>query len=282
MKRFFLSICLLAVVIPAFSQGRVTTRRYRFADFPDKITKVVMSGDEIIDSAIREDFVENWAISPFEFCTAEDYTALRDKPDFYFFLVTEGKFKGEDQPGIRLLTLEKGGPDDPDSPTPHTEVVSLPLSPTGLVNGRELLFLPALTDAIRQYMTAAMESEKVAYTNESWFNRRLGDTRTMRIFLAESDLSERVTEAQKRRFLDEDFLLMDEDETDAAYADGTFNTLVSYVVAPQAPVPGASWCYKMLFSAEDGSLMYLHKHKITPRTGVGFLAEDLRRIAHGR
>lgn len=282
MKRILLSIILLSIVLPAFSQGRVTTRKYRFADFPDKITKVVMSGDEIIDSAIREDFVEHWNLSPFEFCTAEDYAALRNSPEYYFLLVTEGKFKGEDQAGIRLLTLEKGGPEDPDSPTPHTEIVTLPLSAVSGVNGRELLFLPALLEGIRSYIVAAMESEKVAYTSESWFNRNFSRTRTMRIFLADSDLSSGVSEAQKRRWLDDDFLLMDEDEADAAYADGTFNTLVSYTVAPEAPVPGASWCYTLLFSAETGSLMYLHKHKISGRNGVGFTAEDLRRISRGR
>ena len=282
MKRILLSIILLSVVLPAFSQGRVTTRKYRYADFPDKITKVVMSGTEIIDSALREDFVEHWNLSPFEFCTMEDYAALRTSPDYYFFLITEAKFKGEDQAGLRMLSLEKGGPDDPDSPTPHTEIVTLPFSPAEGVSGRELLFLPALLDGVRSYMLAAMESEKAAYTNERWFNRDLSRTRTMRIFLAESDLSPRVTDAQKQRWLDDDFLLMDEDEADAAYADGTFNTLVSYMVAPAAPVPGASYCYKMLFSAESGTLMYLSKHKITARSGVGFTADDLRRIGSGR
>lgn len=282
MRRFLLTLCLLAVGVQAFGQGRVTTRKYRFSDFQDKIIKVVMSGNELIDSAIREDFVENWNLSPFEFCAEEDYQALRTNPDYYFFLVTEGRFKGEDVPGIRLLTLEKGGPDDPDSPTPHTEVVTLPLGPTGIGSGRELFFLPALLKAIRAYTVEALQSERVAYTADSWFNRDFSRARTMRIFLAETDLAERVTDRDKSRYLDDDFLLMDEDDVDAAYANATFNTLVSYSVAPAVPVPGSSWCYTLLFNAENGALMYLHKHKVTARNGAGFTAEDLRRIARVR
>jgi hypothetical protein len=56
---------------------------------------------------------------------------------------------------------------------------------------------------------------------------------------------------------------------------------VGYVVAPAIPDKG-SYCYKMLFEADTHILYYYSKHKITAKKGVGFLPEDLKRMAKKR
>lgn len=283
MKKLAIILCMVLVSVQVFGQGRVTTRKYRFSDFPDKITKVVMSGNDIADSALRDAVVENWTLSPFEFCSLEEYEALIGSPDYYFLIEMEGKFKGEKEAGIVFLTLLKGGPDDPDSPTPRTEVITLPLCPASVLSGRELFFVKALVKGIQEFTAQAMESEKVAYQGPSWFNERFADKgRIRRIYMSEDDLSPKVSERDKDRYIDEDFLLVDEDQADEVYLAGTFNTLVSYVVAAPDPVLNASYCYKMLFDAESESLYYYHRHKITARSGVGFVTDDLRRISRKR
>ena len=55
------------------------------------------------------------------------------------------------------------------------------------------------------------------------------------------------------------------------------DAVVSYTVCPEDPQPGA-FCYKMLVNAEDGELYYFRKHRITRKTGPGFLVEDMNRI----
>ena len=52
---------------------------------------------------------------------------------------------------------------------------------------------------------------------------------------------------------------------------------VSYVAVPTEATPG-SYCYKMLIDNQTHKLYYFKKHRITKKTGAGFLAEDLRRI----
>jgi hypothetical protein len=42
----------------------VTTRKYLFSDFQDKITKVVMSGNDVLDGALRQAVVDLWTASP--------------------------------------------------------------------------------------------------------------------------------------------------------------------------------------------------------------------------
>ena len=278
MKRLIAWSAALFLCAGLFAQqGKVTTRKYLFSDFTDKITKVVMSGGDILDGALRQEVVDGWTASPFEICTLSDYESLKKSDAYYFLLVTAGQAKGEEEPMVRFLTLEKGGADSGDNVALRTEVISLPLCPVEGGEGRELVFLPALVKGVQEFALRAMESEKVAYSGTGWFNENYSKKgRIKRIYLAQQDLSDSVTEKQKTRFIDEDILLVDADEADKAYLDRTFNSLVSYTVS------AGTWSYQMLFEADTDTLYYIHKHKISARSGAGFTADDLRRMAKGR
>ena len=277
MKRLMTLFALLSVSAGLFAQGRVTTRKHLFSDFPDKITKVVMTGGDVLDGALRQEVMDRWTASPFEFCPADEYASLRKSDAYYFLLVTDGQAKGEDEPMVRFLTLEKGGADSGDNVALRTEVISLPLCPVKGGDGRELVFLPAMVQGIQDFALKAGESEKVAYSKTNWFNEnydRLG--RIKRIYLAEEDLSERVSGKDRAKYLDEDIIVCSADEADKAYTDKTYNTLVSYTVS------AGVWSYKMLFEADTDTLFYFRKHKITARSGEGFTSDDLKRMARKR
>ena len=277
MKRLITLAVLLLGSVSVFAQGRVTTRKHLFADFTDKITKVVMSGNDILDGALRQEVVDLWTVSPFEFCPMAEYETLKKSDNYYFLLVTAGQAKGEEAPMVRFLTLEKGGADKGDNVALRTEVISLPLCPMEGGDGRELVFLPALVKGIQEFTLQAMESEKVAYTGMAWFNGRFdrkGDTK--RIYLAREDVSESVSAKDLGKYLDEDILLCDEDEADKAYTDKTYNTLVSYTVS------AGTWSYNMLLEADTDTLYFIRKHKVNAKNAPGFLAEDLKRISKKR
>ena len=278
MKRLILILSVLLTGTAALAQqGKVTTRKYLFSDFSDKITKVVASGGEVLDAALRQEVVDRWTASPFEFCTLEEYESLKKSDNWYFLLVTAGKAKGEEEPAVRFLTLEKGGADSGDNVALRTEVISLPLCPVDNSFGRELVFLPALVQGIQDFTLKAMESEKVAYRGAGWFNDnydRKGHIK--RIYLAEEDLSASVKDKDREKYIDEDIILCDADEADKVYTDKTFNTLVSYTVS------AGTWSYQMLFEAETDTLYYIRKHKITAKNAAGFLSDDLRRMSKGR
>ena len=277
MKRLTLFLTLLCTGMVLFAQGKVTTRKHLFADFSDKITKVVMSGNDIIDGVLRQEVVDLWTVSPFEFCSPAEYESLKKSDTYYFLLVTAGQAKGEESPMVRFLTLEKGGAESGDNVALRTEVISLPLCPVEGGSGRELVFLPALVKGVQDFAAQAMESEKTAYSGMLWFNGnfdRKGGIK--RIYLAREDISESVTGKDKAKYLDEDIILCDEDEADKAYTDKTYNALVSYTVS------AGTWSYKMLIDAGTDTLFYIRKHKVNAKNAAGFLAEDLKRISRKR
>jgi hypothetical protein len=277
MKRLIAFTALLLVTASLFAQGKVTTRKHLFADFTDKITKVVMSGNDLLDGALRQEVVDLWTVSPFEFCSPAEYESLKKSDAWYFLLVTAGQAKGEEEPMVRFLTLEKGGAESGDNVALRTEVISLPLCPVEGGSGRELVFLSALVKGVQDFAVEAMNSEKTAYSGMNWFNGnfdRKGGIK--RIYLAREDISESVSEKDRSKYLDEDMILCDEDEADKAYTDRTYNTLVSYTVS------AGTWSYKMLVEAGTDTVYYIRRHRIGAKNAPGFLAEDLKRISRKR
>ena len=281
MRRLLISALLALACLTAGAQGRVSTRKYVISDFPDKITKVVLPGSDLLDGALRQEVVNCWTLSPFEFCTTADFEKIKKSPDYYFLLAGSTQFKGEVVPSLVFLTLVKGGPEAGEGTSGMHEVISIPLCPAGSSTGRELVFLGAMVNSIQDFTEAAMESEKTAYLGTEWFNgayRREG--KMMSIWMSVDDVDGSVTDTAK--YLDPDFFIVPEDESDGKFLSSAFNTLCSYVVAPLVPVPGASWCYNMLFEANTHRLVYISRHKVSAGKGPGFLDRDLKKIARAR
>lgn len=276
LKAFF---CALALIIAApllQAQGQVSTKKHRLADFTDKVTQVVLTGNEMLSGTLREEVVTGWTVSAFEFCTLEQFEKLKSQDKYYFLMVAQTA-------DISFLTLLKGSPDAKEKGmAAMPEIVSLPLVAAMGGDGRELTYLGGLVQTVQEYVQEAMESEKVAYGLESWVNKnyaRRGHTK--QLLIARNDLAQSVTQDDLDKYLDSDFAVVDTQEADEAYLQARYNTLVSYVVAPAIPDKGA-YCYKMLFEADTHTLYYLSKHKISDKKGEGFLPEDLKRLAKKR
>lgn len=276
MRKISCILLSLVLSLPLWAQGQISTRKHKLADFTDKVTKVVITGNEMLSSALREEVVAGWTASAFEFSTLENFEKLKSEDKYYFLMVA-------DAPGVSFLSLLKGAPEAREGGiSAMHEVISLPLVASMGGNGRELTYLGGLIKTVQEYALEAMESEKVAYGMEAWVNKnydKWGHTKQIR--LAREDLSQSVKPQDLQKFLDEDFQVVDTAEADQAYIDAQYNTLVSYVVAPFFPEKG-DYCYKMLFEADTHTLYYFSKHKIDARKGVGFLPEDLKRLAKKR
>lgn len=279
MRRFIqilaLAIAGLLLTTDALGQAQITTRREKLKDFTSKTTKVVLTGDEFLDEAVKESVAATWTVSPYEFCSNEEFQNLKGNADFYFLMVVKGQFRRESEPGIDMLTLVKGGEGADKSINDMFEVVSFPLRSTEDPSGREFVLLPAFLKIIQDHTISLTDTEMKAYSSLGAKDSK--KLRIKRIFFWSEDFAPQVDE-QTKRSLDEDILIKEnEDEVDEIFTEGTFNTVVSYVVAPSEPVNG-SICYKMLIGSDNHELYYFKKHKITARNGKGFLSSDIKSI----
>ena len=82
----------------AGAQAQITTKKVKISDFTQKVTKVVLSGNELIDIALQDEVTARWRISPYEFCTLEEFDRIKTNGDYYFLLVTRDRFKKDSSP----------------------------------------------------------------------------------------------------------------------------------------------------------------------------------------
>lgn len=285
--RKIITTIILAVVasvmipVTAGAQAQINTKKVKISDFTQKTTKVVMSGNAFLDNTMKDEISARWRISPYEFCSVQEFEELKSSEDYYFLIPTKGQFRKEEEPGLLFLTLVKGGRKAENGIDDMLEIVSIPLCSAESPSGRELVVLPAYLDIIQDYTLASMEKDINAYSGLMNFCLNLSKTKDMMIVFAESDLSDEVDEDFRYNLPGEDLEIMDEDDADDLILNQSADAIVSYVVAPANPQKG-SYCYKLLIDTANHKLYYYRKHRISKAYGAGFLKEDIRRIAASR
>ena len=234
-----------------------------------------MTGDEILDEALKQSVTSTWTMSPFEFCTQEEFNKIKSDSKFYFLIVVKGQQRKESEPGIDLLTMVKGGEGSDKSINDMLEVVTFPLRSAVDPSGREFVLLPAFLSIMQEHAQGLTSSEVKAYSTVGATDSK--KLRMKQIYFYEEDFSPTLDEKVVESMDEDIFVKDDEQEVDDIFTNGTFNAVVSYVVAPTEPVNG-SVCYKMLIGADDHKLYWYKKHRISARQGAGFLDADLKAI----
>lgn len=278
MKKLIILITALIMPLMAGAQAQITTKKVKIEDFTQKVTKVVLNGNPFYDTSFKDEVAARWRISPYEFCTLEEFEGLKGNDSYYFLILTQGQFRKETAPGLQFISLVKGGQGADKGIGDMLEVVSLPFASAEYPSGRELIFLPAFLDIIQNHTLEAMENDFNAYGGLSNTAQKLGKAGNIDIVISEDDLNSLVSKGMTDS---KGMIITDEDDADSYMLDEVSGTLVSYVVAPSEPVKG-SFCYKMLIDAQTHELYYYRKHKISPKAGVGFLPEDIERINKAR
>ena len=278
MKRIIVATAALLLSLVTWGQAQIDTKKVKISDFTQKITKVVLTGNMFYDGSLKSEIAAKWHVSPFEFCTMQEYEALKGDDNYYFLLTVQGQFRKESEPGLTFLSLVKGGKNAAEGIDEMLEIVSFPLASAEDPSGREYVFLPAVLDIIQNYALDSMENDINAYTGLPNYTMNITKSGDMTIVFSEKDLSGDVTPQVRNQCFDEKVLVLEEEEADEYMSPDKSSTLVSYVVAPTSGKAG-SYCYKMLIEPQTNTLYYFRKHKIPKKAGPGFLAEDIRRIA---
>ncbi len=276
-------IFIISILLPlvASAQAQINTKKVKISDFTQKVTKVVLNGNDFFDITFQEEISAGWRISPYEFCTLEEFEELKGNENYYFLMTTYGQFRKETAPGLQFLTLVKGGKGADKGIGNMLEIVSLPFASAEYPSGRELVFLPAFLDIIQNHTLASMENDINGYGGLASNNISLGKADDLDIILSEDDLSGEVTQEQLDKMEEKGIILTDEDDADQYMTDSVPGTLVSYVAIPSEPVAG-SFCYKMLIDTQTHKLYYFKRHRIGKKAGEGFLPEDIDRIIASR
>lgn len=261
---------------PMTAQVNITTKKMKIADFETRTTKVVLGGTDMFNLSFKNEISRRWRVSPYEFITLDEYESVKNNPNYYFLMPMDSRLQKEAEPGITVLSLFKGGSDDPKDAKARIEIISFPLCSSESPSGRELTFLPAIIDIIQEYATDAVRSDMVGYAGLDSFPVKLNKAAGKTIHFSRTDLD--GADISDGKWEEKGISIVSDDEADEIFASEQPGALVSYVVAPTTPEKN-SVCYKMLISADTHEIFFLKKHKVGPGCRIGFQENDLSLIS---
>lgn len=241
LKLFVTAVTLMLAAGLSYGQTKVYTKKMLLADFPTKTTKVVITGDSPLGIAIRGEISSRWRVSPFEFCTEEEYEKLKTGNSHYFIRLVSDS-------GVAFLELTKGGkPDDPDRLKRPVDVVSIPIAGAGGFTGDEVVYMGAFIDMMQVFLEEAASSDKVGYSG--------------------------LMGSNARRLKGKHVVMLD-DEVFEAYQEARPDVLIAYCVTP-SETDGKRWCYHMLISADTHELYYFKKIRYKGEGDEVFTASEI-------
>lgn len=267
-----------AISTEACAQAQINTKKVIIGDFTQKTLKVVLSGNPMMDSVLQDEVSSRWRVSPYEFCTLDDFTANRTNPDCYFMLLSKTRYGGEADPEVEFLIVVKGGKKAEEGIEDMLEVCAFPVRAAQMPSGREFDFLPAMIDITQDYIVKSMENDAVGYVGLGKFACGIAATVGKNVVVAEGDVSQNVPESVRTKASNAGITFVDDDEADEIMSSGDMNSVVSYTVTPANQGP-ESYCYKMLIGAGDHRLYYYRRLYVGKDGECGFKASEINKLA---
>lgn len=280
MKRF---LCILLSSLVVFSlsaqEKSLIPKKENLKDFSAKTTKVVLANDNsLLDLMLKDAIEKNWYLSPFEFCSMEDFEKFKADTNYYFLIRVNGKLKKENEAAMEFLSLLKGGVGAEKGLDGMPDILSFPLQPIDDSEGRVFTYLPAFVKIIQSHVTKVSKNVFTTYVGMAAYSDMMDGVNNKTILFGEDDFAFQLP-AEK---LEKDFKgkasLASQSEIDKALDSKAPDTLVSLIIAPNIEQKG-SFCYKMLISTDSQELFLYRKQKLGGKNKKGFNTEDYKRMA---
>ena len=265
--------------IKQFEDRKVDSGREYYGDIPARMTKVVTAGDNSMTDLLFMDAVrEGWNISPFEFCTYEEFDRIKTDTSYYFLIRADKMHRKSSDPSIEFICFLKGNEKAGDNLAAMPELIALPLFAADGYDDRVFTYLPAYMNIIQNYIQDIVDG-KIYPPGNGRISLKIPDkSRNSTILFNKDDMDYSPYMQEFERMFRGRAQVVPQEKIDAALKDAAPRTLVSLTVAPSDNRKG-SYCYKMLISADTYGLYYYKRHRISPRKGPGFLKSDLKRIS---
>jgi len=263
-----------------WGQGQVFTKKMRLQGYDTKITKVVLSGEGMMDSALKKAVMSAWEISSFEFCSEAEYQALKTNPSYYF-LNYELQPEPDSLATLVNLVFHKGGTDNQQTLDAAFMVARLPVAylSDGIVPGRNLNFVQAYIEIIQDYTVTYATLGHGSNSQSSFYLKK--HRQNKKYYFSGLDLSGDISEGTKKKNFGGNTFEVLEDEKARIYNDRTPNAVVGIAIVPPDKSSRAS-CYKLMIGADDHQLYFYARHKIKTEQDFGFLPLDISIIARKR
>jgi len=278
MRHFTILVATLLLYSGMSGQNFISQTRKVFANFGTKTTKVVIPSTTLADLTLRDAVSRLWRISPYEFCTFEEYEKIKQDTSYFFLLRADGMYKKELEPKIEYLTLVKGGPEQKNGLYSSHNIINLPLQQSDDLLGENLSVIPAYVSIIQDHIYGIQQDITLAFKGTQSYSDRISQAKGRKILFSKEQIGYNLSEEDLQTLFNGSASFVPGDEIEKALTKSSPDTVVAVVIKPKGENRG-SFCYKMIISADNYKLLFFRRHKIGKSTPAGFTKEDIRKIS---
>ncbi|MDZ4059379.1 MAG: hypothetical protein U1D64_04965 [Bacteroidales bacterium] len=278
MRHFSTIILFLLITTGVQAQRIVRETKHTFETFGAKITKVVIPSTSLPDLMLRDAVNRGWRISPFEFCSFEEYNRLKSDTNFFFLMRVDGMYKRELEPKIEYLTLIKGGPEVKRGLYSSQNIITLPLQESDDNSGKSLHLLPVYIDIIQNHIYKVQQNILLAFKGTLSYSDRVSEIKGKELLFSTDLLGYDIDEDEFTKLFGGAVKLVSADDLEDAIINNHKNTVVPVIINPKGDSEG-SFCYKLIIGTDSHELLFFRRHKVSRRLPVGFTKEDIRKIS---
>jgi hypothetical protein len=278
MRYFIMLLLSLSLTSGAYAQRFIRETRNTFTSFGAKVTKVVLPSNTLPDMVLRDAVNKGWRISPFEFCSMEEYEKLKNDTSFFFLMRVDGKYKKDLEAKIEYLTLIQGGPEVKRGAYSNKNIINLPIHESEDVSGANLHLLPIYVDIIQNHIYKIQKDVTLAFKGNSFYADRVSEVKDKKLLIASEYLSFTPAETEIQDLFKGKAELVSGDDIEDAVMNNKANTVVTILIKPRGNSRG-SHCYKLLIGTDSHELLFFRRHRISLLLPAGFTREDIRKIS---
>ncbi|MDR0713648.1 MAG: hypothetical protein LBF89_05245 [Bacteroidales bacterium] len=277
MKKIIFATLFLTLSLCGFAQKKVTyANKQQIDDFFKSKTMIVLDANPMIgyNIVIANAVKKYWKITPFEIISSDRFDETFTDPKLSFIFLSRVTLAKQEEVCYLYMNIVMGNKvkDITDLP----ELLSLPLAYTGVDEDNYVDKLPLMLQFAQIHLNRIHEKGfKMPYSLKD-YNDNVNELKNKTLYLKESDLSKEVSAPDDiKKLYSGKVKIVSSEEITQAIEQKEPNAAVLLQIGP-AENENSGRSYRLIYSIDNGNLLYYNFQNITQKTPAGMLAKDFK------
>jgi hypothetical protein len=267
MKKIILGV--LMTLIAGFSFGQ---REFYGKDIATRLKSmklaVVLDGSDSYNLKLKQAVEQNWKLSAFEFVDERTYETLKLNPEYAFLVMTQGTVNNLP---TDFFTLAMGSKKKAEAPVVLKELIvdKEKISTSGAA------MIELYVKNMQIYVNAVLDGKISETASSSRFistNTRL--IKESKLLTLAKDIDKTITDpAKQQEFFKGEIKIVSQDEINEAIHNGDEVGIADVILTGERE---NRYCYKRVYLASTGALIYLQDTEALHGKKTGWLEADLK------
>lgn len=276
MKKYILAVVCALFSMALCAQIKLETKKYMVSDLYEKPMEIVLTGNEKLDSALRNNVQDIWFISSYEFCTRKQFEQRKSSDEFFFMVLVDSTYTKENLRGVASLIVFKGCPKAGSGIKGLNRIASVPFMGTDRNGVKESAFIAAFVGILQNHISFILSREfNIGSSVRVDASRAIGKW-SKPVLISKSDLADSTAlDGMNLR----DVIISDDSHVEKAMRNKADDCLVGFVAGSSKP-KDKSECVTMIIDPQTNDLYYMNRRVASSLCPTGFTYSEIKNFTN--